>query len=320
MSQFFSLRRGLLSRCALLFAALVGSESSVLAVSTTFSAATPGNSATLPTSFGDSVFLASPGINVNPAFKVEDSQANWAKDDDGTNAYSPSADRPPLIVADVPLVVFQGSLYIGLGIDFNETGTTSDYDVVNIELWTGPQTSNTMNVATVSDPNISQFAWNGAKGSDVSLWERSVRVMDSNTASNNALGINQIYEQNITPQIFTAGDTKPYDTDPQRVVATNLTTLGSNQVDLAVLIPASVLEGVPLDHKFYWGFQSGVDADGGSDRFGIMDPTSIVAGGFFDTQGVTFTTPEQAGIPEPRVLSLIALAGLLVSRRRRRQS
>ncbi|MGD9418074.1 MAG: hypothetical protein Q7R22_003975 [Verrucomicrobiota bacterium JB025] len=282
------------------------------AASIFFANTTDGAEATVPTAYGDSIYVMRPGVNVNPAFKVEDGETNWAKNDG--SGFSPSADMEPISVSDIPIINYNGNLYIALGIDFNEAGSTPDFDVVNLMLWSGPSSANTQSVATATDPDIASLAWpTSVTSQEIRSWDNNMLEMSSNDTANSALGINLIYEQNAAPQLFVDGDTMPYGSDSHRVYSEGLATLGSNEVDVAILVPASVLTGLPLDDVIYLGMQTGALADGGSDRFGIVDPTTVISGGYFDSIGVTFST-----IPEPKGASLLALtmAGLVWRRRR----
>lgn len=287
------------------------------AASVFFSSTTAGSEARVDTDYGESIYVMRPGVNVNPAFKVEDGQTNWSKDP-GTG-FKPSADMEPLTVSDIPIINYNGQLYIALGMDFNETGGTPDFDVVNLMLWAGPAGAVTQQVATAIDPAVSSLAWPGTvRNQEINKWENNLRQMASNDAANSSLGINLIYQQNSAPQLFVDGDTRPYDTDPHRVYSAGLSTLGSNEVDMAILVPASVLEGIPLDQVLYLGMQTGTLADGGSDRFGIVDPTTIITGGYFDSIGVSFRT--FAAVPEPGMAALWLASGLVLSLRRRREA
>jgi hypothetical protein len=269
---------------------------------------TDGNKVSLETDYGTTIFVTTPGLNINPAFKVEDMKANWSKDN--VAGFSVSADMEPIQVRQVPIVRFNGSDYIGLGFDFNETGGTgSNLDIVNMIIWASSQPVNTLEAGLATDPDLSAYTWSGNPSSNVvRSWENNLRQLQSSSVGA-SLGLRPIYVQNHTPQVYAPNDSRPYDTDPSRVYANELGTLGSNAVEIGVLIPASVLDSVTPNDYLYIGVQTGSMNDGGSDRFGLMDPTSLVSGGYFDQNGFTVSSYELS-IPEPSSMSCL-LMGLL---------
>lgn len=280
------------------------------ATSVFFESSTAGSEARVPTDYGDSIYIMRPGININPAFKVDDGKANWSKDN--LSGFT-QADMEPITLGQVPTLTFQGTRYLAFGIDFNETGGTPDFDVINFMLWAGPASADTLSVATTIDPNMAALAWPGSvKAQQISKWE-SMLQMQSNTAANDPLGINLIYQQNTSPQLFASGDTLPYGSDPHRVYSAGLSTLGSNEVDVAILVPYSVIAGRPSTDMLYLGMQTGALADGGNDRIGFIDPSTLVAGGYFSSIGVTFST-----VPEPGSFAFAGAAALLLTSRRRK--
>ena len=283
------------------------------AASVFFESSAAGSEARVQTDYGDSVYIVRPGINVNPAFKVEDGKANWSKDPGA--GFAQSADMEPFTVGQVPTLTYKGTRYLAFGIDFNETGGTPDFDVINFMIWAGPAAASTTTVGVTTNPDMTSFAWpSSVKGQQIAKWDNMLQ-MGSNTAANSALGINLIYQQNTSPQLFAPGDTLPYGSDSHRVYSQGLSTLGSNEVDVAVLVPYSVISGLPSTDVLYLGMQTGALADGGSDRFGLVDPNTLVSGGYFDTVGVSFV--QASAVPEPGSLGLAAASGLLLLRRRR---
>ena len=295
--------------------------SSPAATSVFLDSSAAGNNAAVATAYGDSIYLIQPGINVNPAFKVEDGKTNWSKDN--ISGFSSSADMEPLPIHQVPVISYGGLHYIALGIDFNETGSSSDFDVVNRMLWVGPASASTLAVAIQNDPNIGALTWaTSATNQMKNSWESGIRTMENNPA-NSAQGIDLIYQQNANPQLNVAGDAMPYGSDPKRVYSSGLSSLGSNEADIAILVPYSVLIGRNSSEVLYVGLQTGSMTDGGSDRVGFIDPTTLVNGGYLQQQGVPIsTTFVQPGtsitVPEPSsaALGLGALALCLVRRRR----
>lgn len=295
--------------------------SSPAATSVFLDSSAAGNNAAVATAYGDSIYLIQPGINVNPAFKVEDGKTNWSKDN--ISGFSSSADMEPLPIHQVPVISYGGLHYIALGIDFNETGSSSDFDVVNLMLWVGPASASTLAVAIQNDPNIGALTWaTSATNQMKNSWESGIRTMENNPA-NSAQNIDLIYQQNANPQLNVAGDAMPYGSDPKRVYSSGLSSLGSNEADIAILVPYSVLIGRNSSEVLYVGLQTGSMTDGGSDRVGFIDPTTLVNGGYLQQQGVPIsTTFVQPGtsitVPEPSsaALGLGALALCLVRRRR----
>ncbi|TAE76183.1 MAG: hypothetical protein EAZ84_07910 [Verrucomicrobia bacterium] len=295
--------------------------SSPAATSVFLDSSAAGNNAAVATAYGDSIYLIQPGINVNPAFKVEDGKTNWSKDN--ISGFSSSTDMEPLPIHQVPVISYGGLHYIALGVDFNETGSSSDFDVVNLMLWVGPASASTLAVAIQNDPNIGALTWaTSATNQMKNSWESGIRTMENNPA-NSAQGIDLIYQQNANPQLNVAGDAMPYGSDPKRVYSNGLSSLGSNEADIAILVPYSVLIGRNSSEVLYVGLQTGSMTDGGSDRVGFIDPTTLVNGGYLQQQGVPIsTTFVQPGtsitVPEPSsaALGLGALALCLVRRRR----
>jgi hypothetical protein len=282
-----------------------------------------GNNAAVETPYGSSIYLIQPGINVNPAFKVEDGKANWSKDN--LTGFNNSADMPPLPIHQLPVITYGGLYYIALGVDFNETGASSNFDIVNLMLWAGPESAGTLAVATLSDPSIGTLTWAGSVNNQTkNSWESGLRQMSANPAST-SLGIDLIYQQNASPLLNVAGDALPYGSDPNRVYSNGLSSLGSNEADIAILVPYSVLVGRNSNDVIYLGLQTGSLADGGSDRVGFVDPASLVAGGYLQLQGAainsSFVQPNTViTVPEPSGATLLmsAAAGCLLRRRRPR--
>lgn len=309
----------ILSRSLVIASLLAASSPAATSVFLDSSAA--GNNAAVATAYGDSIYLIQPGINVNPAFKVEDGKTNWSKDN--ISGFSSSADMEPLPIHQVPVISYGGLHYIALGVDFNETGSSSDFDVVNLMLWVGPASASTLAVAIQNDPNIGALTWaTSATNQMKNSWESGIRTMANNPA-NSAQGIDLIYQQNANPQLNVAGDAMPYGSDPKRVYSSGLSSLGSNEADIAILVPYSVLIGRNSSEVLYVGMQTGSMTDGGSDRIGFIDPATLVNGGYLQQQGVPIsTTFVQPGtsitVPEPSsaALGLGALALCLVRRRR----
>ena len=311
--------RGVLPAFGAVLAALL--PSAALGASVFLDSSAAGNQAVVNTSYGQSIYVAQPGANVNPAFKVDNMQANWSKD--AMSGFKSSADMEPRPIHDLPVVTLSGRAYIALAVDFNETGASEDFGVINLMLWVGPDSAQSVEVATLSDPDIDSYAWSpSVKASQQATWQRNLRQMDANNAVA-ALGIDLVYQQNASPVLNVPGDERPYGSDPQRVFSTGLGTLGSNRADVAILIPFEVLQGRNSSEMLYLGIQTGSLADAGSDRVGFIDPSSIVPGGFLDQLEVPLTTdytdPDYT-IPVPEVSSsvLALLAGGLGLFRRRR--
>ena len=279
-------------------------------------ASTEGNQVRLATPYGTTIFIVQPGMNINPAFKVEDMQTNWSKDH--LPGFSSSADMQPVQVNHIPIVSLDGENYIGLGFDFNETGGNgSDFDIVNMIIWASPQPVNTIEAGLATDPDLSGYSWSGDPANNiVNSWENNLRQLESSSVGE-SLGLTPIYVQNVNPQIFVPNDTRPYDTDPNRIYANELTTLGSNAVEIGILVSASILDSVASTDYLYIGVQTGSMNGGGSDRFGVMDPTSMVSGGFFDQNNITVTSFAES-IPEPSNLAFSSLAALTLVLRRSR--
>lgn len=279
-----------------------------------------GNSAEVSTSYGASIYLIQPGINVNPAFKVEDGKANWSKDN--LTGFNNSADMLPMPIHQVPVVTYGGLHYIALGVDFNETGSSSNFDIVNLMLWAGPASAETLSVATLSDPSIGTLTWAASVNNQTkNSWESGLREMQANPAAA-SLGIDLIYQQNASPVLNVAGDSLPYGSDPKRVYSNGLSSLGSNEADVAILVPYSVLWGRNSSDVLYLGLQTGSMADGGSDRVGFVDPASLVAGGYLQRQGTSinssFVAPNTTiAVPEPATSVLMLGAAACLLRRRR---
>jgi len=281
-------------------------------------ASTEGNQVSLETPYGTTIFIVQPGMNINPAFKVEDMQTNWSKDD--LPGFSASADMEPIQVNEIPIVNLDGEKYVGLGFDFNETGGNgSDFDIVNMIIWSSPQPVNTIEAGLAADPDLSGYSWSGNPANNiVNSWENNLRQLESSSVGE-SLGLTPIYVQNVNPQIFAPNDTRPYDTDPNRIYANELTTLGSNAVEIGILVSASILDSVAPTDYLYIGVQTGSMNGGGSDRFGVMDPTSLVSGGFFDQNNITVTSFAES-IPEPSNLAFFSLAVLTLGLRRSRRA
>lgn len=281
-------------------------------------ASTEGNRVELATPYGTTIFMAQPGLNINPAFKVEDMQTNWSKDNvDGFNS---SADMEPLQVSQIPIVNFEGKNFLGFGFDFNETGRTPNFDIVNMVIWASSDPVGTIEAGLATSPDLSSYSWSGNPANNtVRSWEGSLRQLESSSVGAD-LGLTPIYVQNVNPQIFVDGDTRPYDTDPNRVWSDDLPTLGSNAVEIGVLVPASILDLVAPTDYLYIGVQTGSMNDGGSDRFGVMDPTSLVEDGYFALNSVEVTSFEESSlsIPEPSNLAFFSLAVLTLGLRRPR--
>jgi hypothetical protein len=276
---------------------------------------TAGNTARVNTPYGDSIYMFRPGVNVNPAFKVEDMQANWSRDN--ISGFSSSADMEPMVVGDIPTLLYEGKHYLAPAFDFNETGGTPDFDVINLFLLAGNSPASTLDAGTLIDPDLSGYSWAGnPSNQQVNKWDNNLRELAVNSSAA-AMGLDLVYEQNVSPRIFTSGDTRPYDSDPERVYATGLATLGSNETDVMILVPASVLSGRALTDVVYMGIQTGTLNDGGSDRFGIVDPSTLITGGYLDSNGYTFQPYSQ--IPEPQTsVLLLGMVGLgLVIRKRK---
>ena len=270
----------------------------------------------LATPYGTTIFIVQPGMNINPAFKVEDMQTNWSKDH--LPGFSSSADMQPVQVNHIPIVSLDGEDYIGLGFDFNETGGNgSDFDIVNMIIWASPQPVNTIEAGLATDPDLSGYSWSGDPANNiVKSWENNLRQLESSSVGE-SLGLTPIYVQNVNPQIFVPNDTRPYDIDPNRIYANELTTLGSNAVEIGILVSASILDSVASTDYLYIGVQTGSMNGGGSDRFGVMDPTSLVSGGFFNQNNITVTSFAES-IPDPSNLAFSSLAALTLVLRRSR--
>ena len=282
-----------------------------------------GNQATVNTPYGSSIYLAQPGVNTRGDFKVEDMRANWSKDN--ISGFNPSADAPPRALHELPVVTLGGVPYIGIGVDFNESGTAADFDVVNLMLWVGSASAPSTQVALLTDPDISSpsYAWSAAVSNQTkNEWQSKLRQMNPNPADA-ALGIDLVYQQNVSPAINAPGDDNPYGSDPQRLFSTGLATLGSNRADLAILVPYSVLGGYNSSQKIYLGLQTGSLADAGSDRVGFLDPDALIKGGYFDSTGISIITnyvPPDSTIlvPEVSTSALLMVAGGMGLLHRRR--
>jgi hypothetical protein len=279
-------------------------------------ASTEGSQVSLATPYGTTIFIVQPGMNINPAFKVEDMQTNWSKDD--LPGFSASADMEPIQVNQIPIVSLNGENYVGLGFDFNETGGSgSDFDIVNMIIWSSPRPVDTIEAGLATDPDLSSYSWSGNPAKNiVNSWENNLRQLESSSVGE-SLGLTPIYVQNDNPQIFVPNDTRPYDTDPNRIYANELTTLGSNAVEVGILVPASILDSLAPTDYLYIGVQTGSMNGGGSDRFGVMDPTSLVSGGFFDRNNIAVSSSVES-IPEPSNLAFFSLAVLTLGLRRSR--
>ena len=280
----------------------------------------PGNQAVVDTPYGSSIFMMQPGVNVNPAFKVEDGQANWSKNN-GTG-FSNSADMVPMPIYQVPVITYSGTPYIAIGIDFNETGSTPNFDVINLMLWAGPSSAQSLTVATMAPLDISSLTWDSSVSNQKrNSWQSGLRQMASNP-NNTALGIDLLYQQNASPLLNVAGDMLPYGSDPYRVYSNGLSTLGSNQSDIAILVPYSVLIGRNSSDVLYLGLQTGSLNDGGSDRVGFLDPASLVSGGYLQQQGTPIITSFMAPdttilVPEPSSAALLLTVAAAFAHRRR---
>lgn len=288
---------------------LLIAHSMALGQGVTLDMTTPGNNATS----NQVVIISTPGVNVNPAFKVNDMQANWAKGA-STSGYSSANDTTPISLAQAPILVFQGKAYIGFAMDWNEQGGVhDDWDIVDMVFWTGSSTPATVDAGTVTQPFLSGTY-------------KNVRVLEDNGA---AAGLATVFHWNPTKTI---GSAVPYASDPIHFYGSNLGTLGSNSADMALLVPLSLFDGKSTSDLIYWGMQTGVLADGGSDRFGFMDPASVSSTGYLATAGITVGTPLSgystvdsnaivaSVVPEPSSATSIMASIMLVLVRTRRRS
>lgn len=293
--------------------------SAALGASVFLDSSTEGNQVAVNTPYGPTIYMAQPGISTNSDFKVENVSANWSKDD--ISGFSPGADAPPKPLYELPVVTLGGIKYIGIGVDFNESGTAADFDVINLMLWVGPESAQSTQVATLSDPDISSFTWSStATNQEKNSWQNNLRQMNLNPA---AIGFALVYQQNASPSINAPGDAHPYGSDPYRVFSAGMDTLGSNRADLAILVPYDVLNGQSSSDLLYLGLQTGSLADAGSDRVGFLDPNSIIAGGYFDDMAIEIATNivepgTTIEVPEVSTSALALLAGAIGLLRRRR--
>lgn len=170
----------------------------------------------------------------------------------------------------MPVVIYQGAKYFGIAMDVNEgSGNKADFDIPQLMIWAGSGTGNT-DVAGTSTKLANPF--------------QTFSQLNDNSATS---GLTLIYKQNITPQIGTGS--APYLTDPSRMVGLNSQS-GSSGVDIAILIPISVLNGISTNSKIYVGVQTGSLDDAGPEQIGFIDPTNLTAGGWLATSTTVTTT------------------------------
>lgn len=214
-----------------------------------------GTIAVLTNSYGTIDYVSNPGANLKAQqqFTVTNGQTGWSTD-------SASTSQP---LTSVPIVIYQGVKYFGIAMDVNEgSGSRADFDIPQVMIWAGSSTANT-DVAGTSTKLANPF-------------QTYSQLNDNSTVS----GLTLIYQQNLSPQVGTGSI--PYGNDPSRMVGQNSQS-GSSGVDIAILIPISVLNGISTNSKIYIGVQTGSLDDAGPEQIGFIDPSNLTVGGWLAT-------------------------------------